>query len=181
MSRVDDLLANYVKHIELPWSTNLAPAQRVLMAVYAPEDERRLRLRLPAFEIATRKAGHQWGLVDISDLFERWMAEHEYRDSYFASPRLIGTALTGFVDELVYEVRSQMSDLTDPSTVVGLVGAGALFGLGEAARLSALVEKVDDTIAGRLLVFFPGEHEGNNYRLLGARDGWNYLATRIMA
>ena len=79
------------------------------------------------------------------------------------------------------EVRSQLSDITDPGTVVGLVGAGALFGLGEVARLSALVERVDDTIAGRLLVFFPGEHEGNNYRLLGARDGWNYLATRIMA
>jgi hypothetical protein len=151
------------------------------MAVYAPEDERRLRLRLPAFEIATRNAGHQWGLVDISDLFERWMAHHEYRDSYFASPELIGPALTGFVDELVSEVRSQLSDITDPGTVVGLVGAGALFGLGEVARLSALVERVDDTIAGRLLVFFPGEHEGNNYRLLGARDGWNYLATRIMA
>lgn len=181
MSRVDDLLANYVKHIELPWSTNLAPAQRVLMAVYAPEDERRLRLRLPAFEIATRNAGHQWGLVDISDLFERWMAHHEYRDSYFASPELIGPALTGFVDELASEVRSQISELTNPNTVVGLIGASALFGLGEAVRLSSLIEKVDDTVAGRLLVFFPGEHEGNNYRLLGARDGWNYLATRIMA
>jgi hypothetical protein len=26
-----------------------------------------------------------------------------------------------------------------------------------------------------------GEVEGNNYRLLGARDGWNYLATLITA
>jgi len=34
-------------------------------------------------------------------------------------------------------------------------------------------------IAGRLLVFFPGEHEGNSYRLLDARDGWNYLAIPI--
>ena len=34
---------------------------------------------------------------------------------------------------------------------------------------------------GRLLVFFPGEVEGNNYRLLDARDGWNYLATPITA
>jgi hypothetical protein len=181
MSRLDNLLANYKKHIELPWPTNLAPAQRVLMAVYAPEDELRLRLRLPAFKIATEEAGHQWGQVDISGQFERWMAQHEYKDSYFESPTLIGTALAGFVDELVSEVRSQLSGLTEPSTVVGLIGAGALFGLGDAVRLSALVERVEDTIAGRLLVFFPGEHEGNNYRLLGARDGWNYLATPIMA
>jgi len=28
-------------------------------------------------------------------------------------------------------------------------------------------------------VFFPGEHEGNSYRLLDARDGWNYLAVPL--
>jgi len=31
------------------------------------------------------------------------------------------------------------------------------------------------------LVFFPGERDGSNYRLLDARDGWNYLATPIAA
>jgi hypothetical protein len=34
-------------------------------------------------------------------------------------------------------------------------------------------------IRGRLVVFFPGEYEDNNYRLLDARDGWNYLAVPI--
>ena len=35
-------------------------------------------------------------------------------------------------------------------------------------------------IKGRLLLFFPGEYDGNNcYRMLDARDGWNYLATPI--
>jgi hypothetical protein len=28
-------------------------------------------------------------------------------------------------------------------------------------------------------VFFPGVYENNNYRLLDARDGWNYLAVPI--
>ena len=36
-------------------------------------------------------------------------------------------------------------------------------------------------VRGRLLVFFPGEHERGNYRLLDARDGWNYLAVPIDA
>jgi hypothetical protein len=40
---------------------------------------------------------------------------------------------------------------------------------------------VDDAIRGRVVVFFPGELEQNNYRLLGARDGWNYLAIAITA
>ena len=45
--------------------------------------------------------------------------------------------------------------------------------------MSALLNEVSDAIAGRLLVFFPGQHEGSSYRLLDARDGWNYLATPI--
>jgi hypothetical protein len=32
-----------------------------------------------------------------------------------------------------------------------------------------------------LLVFFPGQFDNNNYRLLDARDGWNYLAVPITA
>jgi hypothetical protein len=41
MSRVDDLIKNYEKFARLPWIENLAPSQRVWMAVYAPEEERR--------------------------------------------------------------------------------------------------------------------------------------------
>ena len=46
-------------------------------------------------------------------------------------------------------------------------------------RVSQLMERVAPTIRGRLLVFFPGEHEHTTYRLLDARDGWNYLAVPI--
>jgi len=34
-------------------------------------------------------------------------------------------------------------------------------------------------VHGRLVVFFPGSFEDNNYRLLDGYDGWNYLATPI--
>ena len=37
------------------------------------------------------------------------------------------------------------------------------------------------TSLGRLLVFFPGSYENNNYRLLDGYDGWNYLAVPITA
>jgi len=40
---------------------------------------------------------------------------------------------------------------------------------------------VEADIRGRLLVFFPGVYEQDNYRLLDARDGWNYLAIPITA
>jgi hypothetical protein len=45
--------------------------------------------------------------------------------------------------------------------------------------VSALLDALNEAVAGRLLIFFPGGHEGNSYRLLDARDGWNYLATPI--
>ena len=44
MSRVDDLIESYRRFVHLPWSSNLATAQRVWMAVYPPDEERRLRL-----------------------------------------------------------------------------------------------------------------------------------------
>jgi hypothetical protein len=68
---------------------------------------------------------------------------------------------------------------TTPSpedTVVALYGVGSLFGF---ARISEVIPLVESRIRGRLLVLFPGVYEQNNYRLLDARDGWNYLAIPI--
>jgi hypothetical protein len=179
MSYVDELLDAYRRFVSLPWQEHLAPAQRVWMAVYPPEYERRVRLHIPDFGVATQEANHPWNLVDITTSFERWMADHPYRDEYFESPELLATALPAFFDRLVADTRGQLENVEDPRSVVGLLGAGSLFGLGDAVRVSALLNAVNDAIAGRLLVFFPGEHDGNSYRLLDARDGWNYLATPI--
>lgn len=179
MSRVDDLIANYERLARLPWVDGLAPSQRVWMAVYSPEDERRLRLKLPDFATATRQAGHGWETIDITTAFEEWMARHEYRDAYFASPNLIQPELRGFFDRLVERARHELREKTQPANVVGLAGAGSLFGLGHQVKVSALIERVESDVLGRLLVFFPGTVEGNNYRLMGARDGWNYHAAVI--
>ena len=89
--------------------------------------------------------------------------------------------LEGFFEQLVSNVRQQIAASTAEKTITGLVGTASLFGLGDHVRVSALIERVQETVEGRLLVFFPGEIEGNNYRLLGAKDGWNYLATSITA
>lgn len=181
MSRVDDLISSYERFVHLPWSSNLAPAQRVWMAVYAPEEERRLRLHLPEFATASKKAGYEWELIDISEEFEAWMASHEYRDAYFANPKLMQPELVGFFEQLVGDIREEISVRTTDRTIIGLVGAASLYGLGDHVKVSALIERVQDLVQGRLLVLFPGEVEGNSYRLLGARDGWNYLATLITA
>lgn len=179
MSYIDDLLTAYARFVALPWEQNLAPPQRVWMAVYPPEHDRRLRLHLPDFRTTTNEHHHPWALIDITVSFETWMAAHEYRDAYFEDPELLATSLPAFFGHLVQDVRSQLAEHPEPDGVVGLLGAGALFGLGDAVKVSALLNAVNDAIAGRLLVFFPGEYEGNSYRLLDARDGWNYLAIPI--
>jgi hypothetical protein len=181
VSYIDNLLAAYRKFVALPWQQNLAPPQRVWMAIYPPEYERRLRLHMPAFKAATTEHQHSWALVDVTTSFERWMAAHEYRDAYFDEPELLETALPAFFDHLVADVRSQLAAKGTPDSVVAVLGAGALFGLGDAVKVSALLDAVNDAIPGRLLMFFPGEHEGNSYRLLDARDGWNYLAVPLTA
>jgi hypothetical protein len=59
---------------------------------------------------------------------------------------------------------------------VAVFGVGTLFGF---TRVSKVLRLLEGDIRGRLVVFFPGHYEQNNYRLLDARDGWNYLAVPI--
>ena len=53
--------------------------------------------------------------------------------------------------------------------------------LGERQQVKEVVDKLAPMVTGRLLVFFPGSYEDNNYRLLDGYDGWNYLAVPITA
>ncbi|MHB8290593.1 MAG: hypothetical protein ACYDEY_15470 [Acidimicrobiales bacterium] len=121
MSYIDDLLDAYRRFVALPWQENLAPPQRVWMAVYPPEQERRLRLHLQEFKTATQASGHGWALVDITNSFEHWMAAHDYRDSYFEDPELLETAMPAFFDHLVAETQQeQLSQHSNPNAVVAV-------------------------------------------------------------
>lgn len=179
MSVIEQRIQAYDRFVRLPWKKGLAGSERVWMVIYPPSEERRLRRRIQEFELATTGAGHGWKQVDLTPYFARWMAYHEHRERYFRAPQTIDLALGDFATRLTDEVRTVLKapDL-DENGVVALIGAGSLFGLGP-VRLSTLVEEVEDAIKGRLVVFFPGERDGHNYRLLGARDGWSYLAIPI--
>ncbi len=169
----------YKRFVRLPWERNLAGPQKCWFVVYDPRDERRLRNRLTMFEIATKEAGHSWALCNLTDAFAQWMAAEEYRESYFASPDDLDLTLGDFRRATADRIRALLTDPgSNDNSVVALLGVASLFGF---LKVSALVEDVAPAIRGRLLVFFPGEHQGNNYRLLDARDGWNYLAVPIVA
>ena len=70
----------------------------------------------------------------------------------------------------------RIRDDADAGSVVAITGLASLF---DFMRVSSLIERVEDFIPGRLLVFFPGEYAGNVYRFMDARDGFNYMAVPI--
>ena len=59
MSRIDLLSKNYQRICGLPWDRNLAGPQRVWMAIYDKEDERKLRLRIEALRGGDPSRGHR--------------------------------------------------------------------------------------------------------------------------
>lgn len=183
-SKVNKLVSVYRRHLTVPWQAGLAAIQRVIFAVYDKTDELKLRANVEEFALATQQAGKQWLLLDVTNAFPEWMAAQEYREAYFESPEDLAGYQAGelieFISDLNATLKTRIAAEAGPDTVVALLGVGTLFGL---ARVSSLVEGIKDAVEGRLLVFFPGEHhpENHTYRLLDARDGWNYLAIPLLA
>lgn len=175
MSVVEELIDRYQRFVKIPWSDNVSGPEKVWILVYPPRDERRLRTRVTELEIATKEADHGWRLVDLTDEFAKWMASHEYRDSYFERPEDMSMALGSFGDHLEAVLTKHLAD-ADRNSVTAVMGLGSLFGV---YSVSEVIEAVNDQIEGRLLALFPGVRNGNNYRLLDAKDGWNYLAIPI--
>jgi hypothetical protein len=178
MARIEDLAELYGQHLATPWQRTVAGAQRVIMVAYDKELERVLRARKREFEMRTQEAGHDWHEVDVTTTFATWLAADDYRDAYFESPDDLQLKLDAeFQDYVAERIREALTrqDVGENS-VVAVFGVGSLFGL---ARVSQVLKLVEGDIRGRLVVFFPGQYEQNNYRLLDARDGWNYMAVPI--
>jgi Domain of unknown function (DUF1788) len=181
MNRIDLLRRNYQRLLETSWDRNVSGAQRVWLAVYEKEDERKIRLRLGLFEETTLHAGRKWQTIDLTHSFADWMYSSDnlgYAESYFESPESLDNAKLGeFMESVVGQIRSALASMANSEdTVLALHGVGGLFGF---LKISEILPKVEGELRGRLLVFFPGVYEQNNYRLLDARDGWNYLAYPI--
>ncbi|MBF0500205.1 MAG: DUF1788 domain-containing protein [Candidatus Riflebacteria bacterium] len=179
MSRIKKLLHSFSTFVAIPWKSDAAAAQRVIFCVYNEADELRLRAHIDEFEIATKQAGHEWHLFDLTDTFPNWLTSQRYAKQYFEKPALLGTLLHKYLDFLSAEFTSFLEKKSaSPDSIVALTGVGSLFGF---LKVKDVVDKFAPSVKGRLLVFFPGNYENNNYRLLDGYDGWNYLAVPITA
>ena len=179
MSRIKRLVQSYGKFISVPWRDDTAAAQRVIFCVYNEKEELALRAKVDEFEIVTRDAGHEWALFDVTETFSQWLCSQRYATKYFEKPHLLQTLLPRYLTYIQNEFASFVDTRGgDENAVIALQGVGSLFGF---LKVKDVVEQLAPMIKGRLLVFFPGSFENNNYRLLDGYDGWNYLAVPITA
>ncbi len=182
MSRINQLLANYRRHIQLPLRTSVPAAQRIWFAVYPPEDERRLQHGIQEFELATTQAGWRWHLIDLHGQLSSWLksVDPDEQGLWFSNPQDINLyARSEWRDLLSTFIRSSIASVAEPErTVVALTGLTELFDFLPVSDLLATLEGVSP---GFLMLFFPGERENNTYRFMCARDGWDYLAVPIVS
>ena len=179
VSRAKRLIQSYTSYISVPWRDDAAAAQRVVFCVYNETEERSIVARVDEFEIATRQAGHNWAIFDLTNTFAVWLASQRYAESYFQKPHLLSTLLPKYQAFIAEEFSAFLkTNNLDQHVVVAIKGVASLFGF---LKVKEVVDHLAPMVKGRLLVFFPGSYENNNYRLLDGYDGWNYLAVPITA
>ena len=178
MSRGSDLVDAYAAELSLPWRSGLSGGERVWMLVYPPDMERTIRASLPKLEFATGQSGHGWSLIDVTDELGTWIATHKYAEAFYDEPSELTPAIAEkFKVALVTKLREELSAAPD-NEVVAVVGIGSIFPFLSAA---GVIKSIDEVVTGRLLVLFPGTHDPDNhsFRLLDARDGFDYRARVI--
>lgn len=177
-TRIDLLLEAYEKVLNEPWASALSGQERIWFLVYDPAEQRKVELRIGDFETLAIKAGKKWKSISLKNCFPSWMANHEYNEDYFNNPEFILDQLEAeFIPFAILFLKNELNNIEqDEFTLIALKDVSALFGF---ARLSEILKSSVRDIKGRLLIFFPGEFEHNHYRLLDARDGWDYLARPI--
>ncbi|MEX2595757.1 MAG: BREX protein BrxB domain-containing protein [Salibacteraceae bacterium] len=178
MSKVEYLLHNFETVMQESWTGVLSLEERMYFLVYDPAEQRKVDLHLSDFENITSKSGKKWIHISLEGLFSEWMAQNEYRDAYFEDPEALVDQLEGvFKDYILDYLKEKISSAPQEKDVlIAITQITALFGF---CRLSDILNSLQTNFPGRILLFFPGEFEKNHYRLLDARDGWNYLARPI--
>lgn len=177
MAEIKYLLQNYRKFVHLSWLSNIPGCQRVWFAVYPPSLERNLRAQIKEFECATADSKHKWKIIDITKETANFISKHKYRESYFNVPDAADSLNEDLKNDIIEIIKKELlSNEVDDNTVVAVIGTSSLFGF---VHISSIIPAIDTYIKGRLLVFFPGIYDKNQYRFMDARDGFNYMAVPI--
>jgi hypothetical protein len=145
------------------------------MLWYDKSLERRVRGRIDEFRLATEAAGRGWRHYDMAPIFAEWVVAQPWFERIAKRPSQLERVVPDFERELVTRLRGELS-ACDTNDLLTITGVASLFGL---TRASSMIAQVASAVKGRMMVTFPGTHVNGIYRLLDARDGWNYHAIPI--
>ncbi|MET4118815.1 hypothetical protein ABIB85_005444 [Bradyrhizobium sp. JR1.5] len=178
MSKIDQLAGVFRDHVAVGWPSSSSGAQRVIMIVYDPNEERALRKKIGLFAQAAQTHQHAWHSIDLTSVFAKWLGAHRYRESYFEEPEMLAAGANERFTEHASNFILQTLERPQHTAreLVGIIGAASVFGV---VSLSDIVARVEHAIKGRLVIFFPGRTRDGRYRLLDAREGWDYHAVAI--
>ena len=177
-SYIERLLESFTKVLNEPWQATLSGQERIWFLVYDPLEQRKVDFNMTEFETVSIRSEKKWNKVSLKRCFPTWLSKHEYRDDYFSYPKYIVDQLDAdFMPFATQFLKSELERIeSDHNTITAIHDVSSIYGF---ARLSDLLKSCDQNFKGRLLIFFPGEFDQNHYRLLNARDGWDYLARPI--
>lgn len=177
MAKVNDLIKKFGNIIKEPWTKGLSGQEKVWFLVFDPAELRKVEFKLGEFEMLTLNAGRKWHVISLRGLFTSWMANHDYKEAYFDDPEYIHDVLQGeFKDFVMERLNEMMNDRNYEETLLVLKDVSSIFGF---LKLSEVINALSNKIKGRMMVLFPGEYSNRQYRLMDARDGWDYLARPI--
>ncbi len=178
MSKIDRLANAFAAHVAIGWPASSSGAQRVIMVIYDPADERALRRKLDLFAQGARAAGKTWSALDLTPAVAEWLAGHRYRDVYFAEPDELSAAGEDRIAAAIATTIEAALSAEDqgPNSILAVHGIASLYGF---TSVSDVLSRVEHAIRGRLLIFFPGRVQDGRYRLLDARESWDYHAVPI--
>jgi hypothetical protein len=175
LSAVEDLLDHFRTQLLVPWRDDVPAAGRVWLLWYDKSLERRVRGRIEEFRLATEATGRGWHQYDVAPVFAEWIAAQPWFERIAKRPSQLERVIPDFESELATRLRGELRGC-GASDLMTVTGVASLFGL---TRASSMIAKVASTVRGRMMVTFPGTHVNGIYRLLDARDGWNYHAIPI--
>lgn len=187
MSEIQNLIQNYERHIALPWKAELPGAQKIVFVIYHPQEERNLRGKMRDFESSTRMAKHAWHECDMTHFLPKWIeAQHKEQKALYGEKSTLNyhtdfDSLLIAADEIQEDLCSYLAERLQDTNVTenDVVAVYGVAGLFDILHTTTVLKKVEDSIRGRLLLFFPGYYKGGQYRFMDARDGFNYLGVPI--
>lgn len=178
MTNAQSIINSFTTVLKEPWGTPRSGPEKVWFLVFPPSLILQMESRIQEIQNRVLETKMEWAEISVEYIFAEWITNHKYAKSYFEKPEYVNDQIRqDFIPHLHSVLISKLTEVSTTNSIFCLHSVHSLFGW---VKLSdVLSNSVTNAVKGRLLVLFPGEFSNNNYRMMGSRDGWSYLARPI--